>query len=52
MVEDSIDIWIDYLLKAKQKAAFLAQGDMSLATYQQEADYSFSEIVHKILNID
>lgn len=52
MVEDSIDIWIDYLLKAKQKAAFLAQGDISLATYQQEADYSFSEIVHKILNIN
>ena len=52
MVEDSIDIWIDYLLKAKQKAAFLAQGDISLATYKQEADYSFSEIVHKILNID
>ena len=52
MVEDSIDIWIDLLLKAKQKAAFLAQGDISLSTYQSEADYTFSNIVHEILNID
>lgn len=52
MVEDSIDIWIDILLKAKQKAAFLAQGDMTLASYQNEADYSFSKIVHEILNIE
>lgn len=52
MVEDSIDIWVDYLLKAKQRAAFLAQGDISLSTYQQDADYSFSNIVHEILNIN
>lgn len=52
MVEDSVDIWIDLLLKAKQKAAFLAQGDISLSTYQSEADYTFSNIVHEFLNID
>lgn len=51
MVEDSIDVWVDYLLKAKQQAAFLAQGDISLSIYQQTADYSFSNIVHEILNI-
>ena len=51
MVEDSIDEWIDLLLKAKQRAAFLAQGDMSLSAYKENADYSFAEIVHKILNI-
>lgn len=50
MVEDSIDIWIDYLLKAKQRAAFLAQGDMNLIDYKDEADYSFANIVHEILN--
>ena len=50
MVEDSIDIWIDYLLKAKQRAAFLAQGDMNLIEYKNEADYSFANIVHEILN--
>ncbi len=49
MVEDSIDIWIDYLLKAKQRAAFLTQGDMNLKDYKDEADYSFAEIVHEIL---
>ena len=50
MVEDSIDIWIDYLLKAKQRAAFLAQGDINLRDYKDEADYSFANIVHEILN--
>jgi len=52
MVEDSIDIWIDYLLKAKQRAAFLAQGDINLKDYKDEADYSFANIVHEILNIN
>lgn len=52
MVENSIDIWVDYLLTAKQKAAFLAQGDITLTTYQKSADYSFSKIVREILNID
>lgn len=51
MIEDSIDIWVDRLLKAKQKAAFLAQGDIDLSSYRDEADYSFSHIVHEILNI-
>ena len=52
MVEDSIDEWIDLLLKAKQKAAFLAQGDITLTDYQDVADYSFSNIVRNILNIE
>lgn len=52
MVESSIDAWVDCLLKAKQKAAFLAQGDIMLTNYQQSADYSFSKIVREILNID
>lgn len=50
MVENSIDIWVDYLLKAKQNAAFLAQGDVSLSSYRNVADYSFSAIVREILN--
>lgn len=50
MVEDSIDIWIDYLLKAKQRAAYLAQGDINLKDYKDIADYSFANIVHEILN--
>ena len=50
MVEESIDEWIDVLLKAKQRAAFLAQGDISLSDYQNVADYSFAKIVNEILN--
>lgn len=50
MVSDSIDLWVDVLLKAKQRAAFLAQGDITLGSYQGEADYSFASIVHEILN--
>lgn len=52
MVSDSIDKWIDILLQAKQNAAFLAQGDYKLAKYQSSMDYSFGELVKKILNID
>lgn len=52
MINDSIDIWVDLLLKAKQRAAFLAQGDISIETYQNEADYTFSNIIHEILNIE
>jgi SNF2 family DNA or RNA helicase len=50
IVEDSIDEWIDVLLNAKQRAAFLAQGDITLDAYKESADYSFSDIVHNILN--
>lgn len=52
MVENSIDIWIDLLLKAKQRAAFLAQGDITKTKYQNEADYNFANIVREILTVD
>lgn len=49
MIEDSIDIWIEKLLQAKQNAAFLAQGDVDLAEYTKNIDYSFGELVNEIL---
>lgn len=52
MIENSIDIWIDKLLIAKQNAAFLAQGDYKISTYKKVADYSYSELVKNILCID
>lgn len=52
MVADSIDIWIDQLLEAKQRAAYLAQGDISVDKYKETADYSFAELIHNILNIN
>ena len=52
MVKDSIDIWIDKLLQAKQNAAFLAQGDYKLAKYQSVMDYSYGDLIKEILNIE
>lgn len=45
IIKDSIDEWVDLLLKAKQNAAALSQGDISLGDYQGVADYSFGDIV-------
>lgn len=50
MIEKSIDIWIDLLLKAKQNAAFLGQGDIKLDVYKDLSDYSFGDIIKEILN--
>lgn len=50
MVKDSIDIWVDKLLQAKQNAAFLAQGDYKLAKYQSVMDYSYGDLIKEILN--
>lgn len=52
IVKDSIDEWIDVLLQSKQRAACLAQGDISLQEYKQEADYSFGALVKEILGIE
>lgn len=49
MLENSIDMWIDKLLQAKQYAAFLAQGDIDLSEYKSEADYSYGEMIREIL---
>ena len=49
ILNGSIDEWIDILLKSKQNAAFLAQGDINLSEYQQVADYSFGDIIKEIL---
>ena len=49
IMNGSIDEWIDVLLKSKQNAAFLAQGDMALSEYQKIADYSFGDIIKAIL---
>jgi SNF2 family DNA or RNA helicase len=52
MIENSIDIWVDKLLQAKQNAAFLAQGDYKLAKYQSVMDYSYGDLIKEILNIE
>ena len=49
VVNESIDKWLDALLTAKQYAAFLAQGDMSIDEYVGKADYSYGEMIREIL---
>ena len=49
MINGSIDEWVDALLRAKQNAAFLAQGDMSIGEYRNIADYSFGDMIKAIL---
>jgi SNF2 family DNA or RNA helicase len=49
MVRDSIDEWIDNLLKAKQRAAQLSQGDVSLSEYIDTMEYSFGDQIKNIL---
>ena len=52
IIKDSIDEWIDKLLEAKQQAAFLAQGDITLSKYRTTIDYSYGDLVKKILGAD
>lgn len=49
IINDSIDEWVDILLKSKQNAAFLAQGDITLEQYKQIADYSFGDLIKSVL---
>ena len=48
---NSIDEWIDVLLKTKQLAAQLAQGDISLEFYRSQISYDFGAIIRNILGI-
>ena len=50
IVDGSIDEWIDKLLVAKQYAAFLAQGDITVQEYEEYADYSYADLIKEILS--
>ncbi len=52
LIKDSIDEWVDKLLEAKQYAAFLAQGDMTIKEYEQYADYSYSTLIKEIIETE
>ena len=51
IMEDSIDQWVDALISAKELAAKLTQGDITLEAYRKKASYSFTELLKNILNI-
>lgn len=51
IMNDSIDEWVDILLKSKHLAAQLAQGDISLEFYRSQISYDFGTIISNILGI-
>lgn len=52
IMEESVDEWVDVLLQAKQLAAQLSQGDISLEFYRSQISYGFGEILEHVLNIE
>jgi SNF2 family DNA or RNA helicase len=50
IIKNSIDLWIQDLLEAKQQAAFLGQGDITYEDYRKKATYSYCDIIKDILN--
>lgn len=51
IMKDSVDEWVDVLLKSKELAAKLGQGDISKEQYDREMTYDFSHVLRQILNI-
>jgi SNF2 family DNA or RNA helicase len=49
IMRNSIDEWVDILLQAKQLAAKLAQGDITLDYYKSQMSYDFGVIIKSIL---
>jgi len=52
IMENSIDEWIDQLLKCKHLSAQLVQNDISNNEFKKNISYDFGYIIKKILNID
>lgn len=47
--EESIDLWVEALLDAKEVAARYAQGDIKTKEYEERMDFDFAEILKEIL---
>lgn len=52
VAEESVDEWVGELLSAKQLAAGLAQGDISVDEYLKTATYAFGELIEQILGVE
>lgn len=52
IAKNTVDEWVGELLAAKQLAAELAQGDISLDEYKQAATYGFGELIGQILGVE
>ena len=51
LMEDSIDDWVDMLLRAKEQAAKLVQEDVSIDSYHNDVDYRFGDVMRHVLGI-
>lgn len=52
IMEDSIDEWVDVLLRSKELAAKLGQGDITEEEYLATMNYDFSYVLSKILGME
>ena len=50
MATGTIDQWVGELLSAKELAAALTQGDIDHTEYQEQATYSFNQVLQEILS--
>ena len=50
IMHDSIDEWIELLIEQKRLAAQLVQGDITAEAYAERADFSFPELLNRILD--
>ena len=51
-MKESIDLWIDALLSAKQLAALRAQGDISSDEFEAEISYDFGALLRRALGME
>jgi SNF2 family DNA or RNA helicase len=52
IMEDSIDEWVDVLLRSKELAAKLGQGDITEEEYLATMDYDYAYVLSKILGME
>ena len=50
IMRDSIDEWIEALIEQKRLAAQLVQGDITPDTYAERANFSFTDLLNRILD--
>ena len=51
IMEDSIDEWVDTLVRAKSLIAQLSTGDISNIDFNDKIDYNFGDIIRNILKL-
>jgi SNF2 family DNA or RNA helicase len=52
IMRESVDEWVDVLLRAKRLAAQLAQGDITREFYESQMPYNFGDIMKAVLGME